>query len=129
MPEMSFARLFQHETDLLEIGAGQNLFAEGDDLNETMYVLMAGTAEIVVKGKVVEVAKAGAILGEMAMIDKGVRSATVLAKTDCKLVVIGRRRFDFLVQQTPNFALGVMSVIANRLRKSDSALSAGEAAA
>jgi CRP/FNR family cyclic AMP-dependent transcriptional regulator len=127
MAELNFATLFQHETDLLEIGAGQTLFKEGDDLNETMYVLMAGTADIQVNGTVVETARPGAILGEMAMIDKGVRSATVLAKSDCKLVVIGRRRFDFLVQQTPNFALSVMRVIANRLRRSDSVLSAPEA--
>lgn len=122
MSEMSFAKLFQHETDLLEISAGHTLFKEGDDLNDTMYVLMTGTAEILVNDKVVEVAKAGAILGELAMIDKGVRSATVKAKTDCRLVVIGRKRFDFLVQQTPNFALSVMRVIANRLRKTDGAL-------
>lgn len=119
---MNFAALFQHETDWLVIPAGLPLFKEGDDLNETMYVLMSGTAEIVVHGKVVEAAGPGAILGEMAMIDQGVRSATVMARADCKFVIIGRKRFDFLVQQTPNFALGVMRVIANRLRKTDSAL-------
>lgn len=122
MTELNFATLFQHESDLLVIPAGMALFKEGDDLNETMYVLVSGTAEILVNGKVVETAKVGAILGEMAMIDKGVRSATVMAKSDCKLVVIGRKRFDFLVQQTPNFALSVMRVIANRLRKADSGL-------
>lgn len=122
MAELNFATLFQHETDLLEVPAGQPLFKEGDDLNDTMYVLMGGTAEIMVKGKVVEAARPGSILGEMAMIDQGVRSATVQAKTDCRFVVIGRRRFNFLVQQTPNFALAVMRVIANRLRKSDSAM-------
>ena len=122
MSDLNFATLFQHETDLIEIDAGQPLFKEGDDLNDTMYVLMAGAAEIQVNGKVVEIAKAGTILGEMAMIDKGARSATVVAKSNCKLIVIGRRRFDFLVQQTPNFAMSVMRVIANRLRRSDSAL-------
>jgi len=119
---MNVATLFQHETGLLEVPAGLPLFKSGQDLNSTMYVLMAGTAEIQVNGKVVETAERGAILGEMAMIDQGVRSATVLAKTDCKFVVIGRKRFDFLVQQTPNFALAVMKVIANRLRRTDSTL-------
>ncbi len=119
---MNFASLFQHETDWLEIPAGLPLFKEGDDLNETMYVLMSGTADIMVHDKVVETAKCGAILGEMAMIDQGVRSATVKAKSDCRFVIINRRRFNFLVQQTPNFALGVMGVIANRLRRTDSAL-------
>ncbi len=124
MSELNFAKMFQHETDLLEIGAGQTLFKEGDDLNDTMYVLMAGSADILVKGKVMETAKVGSVLGELALIDKGVRTATVVAKTDCKLVVIGRKRFDFLVQQTPNFALQVMRILANRLRTTDAALSA-----
>ncbi len=124
MSELNFAKMFQHETDLLEISAGHTLFSEGDDLNETMYVLMAGTADILVKGKVMETARVGSILGELALIDKGVRTATVVAKTDCRLVVIGRKRFDFLVQQTPNFALQVMRILANRLRTTDAALSA-----
>jgi len=58
----------------------------------------------------------------MAMIDDGPRSATVNAKTDCKLLPIDRQRFNFLVQQTPNFAIYVMRVIAVRLRKTDSLL-------
>lgn len=120
--ELNFATLFQHETDLLELPAGQPLFREGDDLNSTMYVLMSGTAEVTVKGRVVETARPGTPLGELAMIDSGVRSATVMAKTNCKFVVIGRQRFNFLVQQTPNFALGIMRVIADRLRRTDSIL-------
>ncbi len=124
MLDVNFARMFQHETDLLEIGAGQALFKEGDDLNETMYVLMSGSADILVKGKVMETARTGSILGELALIDKGLRTATVVATTDCRLVVIGRKRFDFLIQQTPNFALQVMRTLANRLRATDAALGA-----
>ncbi len=122
MAELNFATLFQHETDLMEVPAGQALFREGDDMNDTMYVLVSGVAEIQVRGRLVETAKAGALLGEMAMIDQGTRSATVVAKTPCRFVVIGRKRFNFLVQQTPNFALGVMRVIANRLRRTDGTL-------
>ena len=118
----NFATLFHHEADLLALTAGEALFSEGDALNDTMYVLMSGTAEIRVNGKVMETATPGVLLGEMAMIDEGTRSATVVAVTDCKLAMISRQRFNFLVQQTPNFALGVMRVIANRLRKTDSAL-------
>jgi CRP-like cAMP-binding protein len=66
-----------------------------------------------------ETAEAGAVFGEMAMIDEGVRSATIVAKSDCKLVPIAQKRFNFLIQQTPNFALHVMKVIAKRLRHTD----------
>lgn len=118
---MNLAELFHHETDLRELPAGATLFREGD-LGDLMYVLIAGSAEISVGGRVVETAEAGAIVGEMAMIDDGARSATVVAKNDCKFVPIDRRRFNFLVQQTPNFALHVMRVIAHRLRRTDAIL-------
>jgi CRP/FNR family cyclic AMP-dependent transcriptional regulator len=118
---MHLAELFRYETDLQELAAGQTLFREGE-AGDLMYVLMSGNAGIFVNNKQVEEAGAGAILGEMALIGDKTRSATVIAKSDCKLLLIDHRRFDFLVQQTPNFALHVMRVIAARLRKTDSML-------
>lgn len=118
---MNLAELFRHETDLETLVAGQTLFNEGEK-GGLMYVLMSGTAMILVNKRIVEIAEAGAIVGEMAMIDEAKRSATVIAKTDCKLLPIERKRFNFLIQQTPNFALHIMRVIADRLRKADASL-------
>lgn len=115
---MNLAELFRHQTDLHALPAGQTLFSEGER-GDLMYVLMSGTAEIIVHQRVVETAEAGAIVGEMAMIDDGVRSATLVAKTDCQWLPIDRKRFNFLIQQTPNFAQHVMRVMAERLRKAD----------
>ncbi|MEZ4622222.1 MAG: hypothetical protein R2867_42875 [Caldilineaceae bacterium] len=50
------------------------------------------------------------------MVDHSPRSATAVAKTACLLAPIGEKRFLFLVQETPYFALHVMSVMAERLR-------------
>jgi CRP-like cAMP-binding protein len=55
----------------------------------------------------------------MALLDKTPRSATAVAKTDCKLVAVDERRFKFLVQQTPHFSLQLMRIIADRLRRMD----------
>lgn len=85
-----------------------------------MYVLMRGDADIWIGDTVVETAGPGALLGEMALINDGTRSATVLARTECQLVTIDRKRFHFLVQQTPHFATYVMEIMANRLRNMDS---------
>ncbi|MGA7750514.1 MAG: cyclic nucleotide-binding domain-containing protein [Gallionella sp.] len=118
---MNLSELFRHETNLLSLSEGQALFKEGDR-GDLMYVLMSGTADIIVHNRVVETAEAGAIVGEVAMIDDSARSATVVAKSDCKFFPIERKRFNFLVQQTPNFALHVMRVMADRLRKTDAIL-------
>jgi CRP-like cAMP-binding protein len=115
---MNLAELFRHETNLHVLPAGQALFKEGEQ-GDLMYILMSGTAEITVHNRVVETAEVGAIFGEMAMVDDNTRSATVTAKSDCKLMPIERKRFNFLIQQTPNFALHVMRVMADRLRRTD----------
>jgi CRP-like cAMP-binding protein len=58
----------------------------------------------------------------MALIDDSPRSATVIAKTDVKLVPISRERFMFLVQNTPFFAIEVMQTLVGRLRHMDTLL-------
>jgi CRP-like cAMP-binding protein len=82
-----------------------------------MYVVKEGTVDVLVGGRVVDTIGPGGILGEMALIDKQPRSATAVAKTDCKLVNVNEQRFQRLVQQTPHFALQVMRVMATRLRQ------------
>ncbi|MFA6920541.1 MAG: cyclic nucleotide-binding domain-containing protein [Gallionella sp.] len=118
---MNLAELFRHETEVKALSAGDALFTEGDQ-GDLMYVLMSGEVEIIVHERVMETAQAGALLGEMAMIEDSTRSATVIARSDCTFLPIERKRFNFLIQQTPNFALHVMRVIANRLRRADACL-------
>jgi CRP-like cAMP-binding protein len=118
---MNLIELFRHQIDFQELPAGQVLFREGDRAS-FMYVLLSGTAEIIVHDKVVETPGPGDIVGEMAVIDNSPRSATVIAKTDCRLFPIERERFNFLVQKKPEFALHVMRVLAYRLRQTDAKL-------
>ena len=113
--------IFRNETDTLAIPAGQTVFNEGDTGN-TMYVVVEGDVELLVKGKLVESLGPGGVLGEMALLDNVPRSASAIAKTACRLVEINEKRFKFLVQQTPNFALQLMRVIADRLRRMDDRL-------
>jgi CRP-like cAMP-binding protein len=53
----------------------------------------------------------------MALIDKEARSASARALTDCEIVPVDERRFLFMVQQTPFFALHLLKTIAGRLRR------------
>jgi CRP/FNR family cyclic AMP-dependent transcriptional regulator len=110
--------LFRNEEDTQPFAAGQKIFGEGDS-GDVMYVVVEGQVDLQVKGRLVEELGPGGVLGEMALIDTGTRSATAVAKTDCKLVAISEKRFQFLVRQTPNFALQLMRIIADRLRRMD----------
>lgn len=104
--------------DFEGFSAGQHIFTAGQP-GDTMYVVKEGEVEVVVNGKVVDTVGPGGILGEMALIDKQPRSATAVAKTDCKLVSVNEERFQRLVKQTPHFAIQVMRVMAQRLRQMD----------
>ena len=118
---MKLEELLVHQTDLLALSAGETLFKEGE-AGDAMYVLMSGSADIFVKGHVVEQADAGAILGELALIDKSPRSANVVATSECNLIAIDAKRFAELVREVPGFAMYVMQSMAARLRKMGSLL-------
>ena len=119
---MIFFDLFARDSDLINLKAGDVLFREGE-MGDLMYVLVKGTADITVNGKLVEQAVHGSIVGEMAMLEPCPRSATVTATSDeCTLSKIDQKRFYYLVSQTPNFATEVMRVMADRLRRCDSLL-------
>ncbi|MEO8331501.1 MAG: cyclic nucleotide-binding domain-containing protein [Gallionella sp.] len=118
---MDLVDLFRHQIDLQTVPAGQALFREGEP-GKFMYVLISGTADILIRDRVMEKAVPGTLVGEMAIIDDESRSATVMTTSDCKFLPIERERFNFLVRQEPEFALHVMQVLAARLRRTDDIL-------
>jgi len=119
---MATVDLFHAEdTELLAFRAGDTVFREGDP-GDLMYVVHAGRVELHVRGQLVDALGPGGVLGEMALIEHAPRTATATAKTDCTLVPITEKRFMFMVQQTPHFALQIMKVMAERLRRMDARL-------
>ena len=110
-----FINLFS-DKETTALSAGQFVFQAGD-AGETMYVVMDGEVEILDGSVLLEVAGPGSIVGELALIDDEPRSATVVVKADCRLVPVDRKRFQYMVQETPFFGLAVMKVLADRLRK------------
>ena len=88
---------------------------EGDPRTH-MFYLHKGKAAVIAKGREVEEVKDGGIFGEMAIIDHGARSASVVARTDCEVVAVDERLFLLLVRQTPFFAIDVMRSLVKRLR-------------
>lgn len=115
---METLSLFRNATDFESFPAGWVIFKFGEP-GDMMYVVKEGEVDIIIRDRVVETLGPGAILGEMALIDSKPRSATAIAKSDCQLVPLDKKRFTFLVQQHPYFSLHVMKVMANRLRRWD----------
>src|SRR5215813_528957 len=84
---------------------------------DVMYVVKAGTVEVRDGRRLLDTVEPGGVVGEVALIDAGERSASVIAKTDCQLLSINEEQFILLVEQMPYFALQVMRVLADRLRR------------
>jgi CRP-like cAMP-binding protein len=118
---MNTIGLFRNATDTRPFAAGATIFREGEEGHE-MFVIRNGLVEILLHDHVVATLSEGEIFGEMALIDTHPRSATARAKEDCTLVPVDERRFTFLIQQTPQFGLHVMRILAERLRKADQKL-------
>ncbi len=116
-----FFELFSNEPNIVKIKAGQPLFVEGE-AGHLMFVLTHGQAEVWVNNRVVETIQHGNIVGEMGIVAPELRSATVVALTDCDFVAIDEKRFVYLVRQAPHFAMQVMRVMAERLRHANQLL-------
>jgi len=110
-----FLALFSHATDVVTLSPGQVLFKKGEK-GDQLYIVKSGEVAIGDGNHVFETLSAGGILGEMALVDEQPRSATAHAVMEAEVIPIDQRRFLFLVQQTPFFAVRVMRVMCARLR-------------
>ena len=113
---MTKIELFQHAKDFVTFKAGERIFEAGQP-GDYMYAVVEGEVDIVSRGKVLETTGAGGIVGELALIDRSPRSASAFARSPCKLVPVDAKRFEYMVQQTPFFALQVMRIMTERLRR------------
>jgi len=121
---MNPLNLFSKSTETEAFQTGDTIFTEGEP-GENLYVVRGGEVEIQSNGVTIDTVGEGSILGEMALIDSSARSATAVAKSGCELIPVDQKRFTFLVQQTPFFAIHVMRVLADRLRKTNALVGSG----
>jgi CRP/FNR family cyclic AMP-dependent transcriptional regulator len=100
--------------------AGTKFFAENEKAGflkrDKMYLLMEGEVTLVAKGKVIGVVKAGEIFGEMAAISEMPRSATAVAKNECRVIALDDKEFLKALAVKPEFALMLMGMMILRLR-------------
>ncbi len=95
--------------------AGSVVFNK-DDPGSCMYVVQSGMIEMVIGDKVVEVCGPNEAIGFMSMIDGARRSSTARVKEACELSLIDQRKFRFMIDEVPNFALYIMGAMARRIR-------------
>lgn len=114
---MTTFEFLRHEPVIQEYRKGQTVFKEGDPGADCMFAVIEGVIEIQLGSQTVERVQPVHVFGEMGLIDQRPRSATAIAAVDSRVAVIDKKRFLRLVELTPNFALSMMQVISERLRR------------
>lgn len=116
-----FAALDERGTATQTFAAGEKIFLQ-EDAAKCLYVVRSGKVQVITYGTVLENVGPGGVFGEMAMIDGAPRSAAALAAEATEVMAIDRETFLFLIQRQPEFALRIMQLLADRLRRMNSSL-------
>lgn len=106
-------------SDELDLPAGKILCEQGA-IGREAFIILEGTAEVRRNNRKVATLGPGACVGELALLDHGLRTATVVAATDLKVLVLGVREFASLVDDVPPIAHKLMKALASRIRELDS---------
>lgn len=99
----------------VELPAGEFLFHEGDAAND-MYVVQAGRVEVIVHDSVVRQLGAGAVIGELALLTGGVRSASIRARRDTHLLRVSHDAFMSSVGEDPAALTALAGILAEQLQ-------------
>jgi CRP/FNR family transcriptional regulator, cyclic AMP receptor protein len=99
----------------VRLPAGAVLCREGETGRE-FFVLESGTVSVQVGGQRVAGLGPGDFFGELALLDAGPRTATVVADTEVRVLVVSRQEFAGLLEQEPHLAVRMLPAIGARLR-------------
>ncbi|MFP4416635.1 MAG: Crp/Fnr family transcriptional regulator [Fibrobacterota bacterium] len=109
---------------LRKFQAGQIILHEEDNENHTFFIIASGIAHVTVqtnegKNAILASLHKGDFFGEMAILDGDPRSASIIAATDCELLMLYRRSFMEILQKYPPLTIQMLMTMSRRIRKSN----------
>jgi CRP/FNR family cyclic AMP-dependent transcriptional regulator len=112
--------------DSRKVAQGETLFQAGEP-GDSLFIVRSGEIELYIKDTVgqkivLNVASAGDMFGELALLDSGARTATAVALSDTDLLVLDRGDLLLLFQKKPDAALHMLGAISGMTRKADQLL-------
>lgn len=102
----------------MSVPDGKVLAREGEPGHEC-FIITAGTARVERNGQLVATLSDGDVVGELAPLTGGARTATVTAEGPLELLVIGQREFAALLDEIPGFSTRILHELAQRMRAMD----------
>jgi CRP-like cAMP-binding protein len=101
----------------LSVAAGKVIVTEGAAGSE-FFVIISGDARVERSGKLVATLGPGAFFGDLALLDRAPRNASVIAESPMELARVGQKAFDALLD-VPGFSKKLLAGLARRLRQED----------
>jgi len=111
-------RLFRNALKTVVHPEGTTIFEEGEQ-GKSMFAIKRGRVAIMVDGVTVDTLAEDEVFGEMALLEQATRSASAVTLEETELVEIDEPQFYLFVRQNPHFALQLMQLLSERLRRAD----------
>ncbi len=105
-------------SDEISIDEGRVL-VEQDAIGHECFIILEGTAVVKRSNRKINTLGPGDHFGELALFDGGPRTATVVAETPMRVLVLGQREFAGLLDEVPGLAHKVLANLARRIRELD----------
>jgi CRP/FNR family cyclic AMP-dependent transcriptional regulator len=118
-----FSGIKPKELKKLSKRMSQRTFNEGDEITTEgqsgigFFVIEDGEASVSVGGKIIRTLGPGEHFGEVALIDSGPRSATIVASTDLRCRGMSAWEFRPFVEENPHVAWSLLETLVGRLRE------------
>jgi CRP/FNR family cyclic AMP-dependent transcriptional regulator len=105
----------------LDIDQGKEFVTQGD-VGREAFVIVKGAAQVIRNGKQIAELGPGDCVGELALLDHGPRTASLVATTPMTVLVLGPREFSGVLDEVPTLNHKMLAALAGRVRELDARL-------
>jgi len=95
------------------------ILTHADEPGDEFFLILDGTASVDVAAEKRGPLGPGAFFGEMSLLDGGPRSATIVAETSVRLLVISRQNFSELLEDVPGLTQSLLATLSRRVRQAE----------
>lgn len=111
-------KTIRRQVEEIEVEAGRVLCEEGT-VGREFFFIVEGTAAVRRGGRKIATLGPGGYFGELSLLDRKPRSATVVSDTPMTLIVLDQRRFNGLLDEMPALAHKLLVAMSQRIREAD----------
>jgi CRP/FNR family transcriptional regulator, cyclic AMP receptor protein len=113
-----YLRKIGHLLEMTQVKAGKELVRQGDT-GLDFYIIVEGQARVEKDGKKINRLGPGDFFGEISVIDRGTRLATVISDTEMTVLVVSNRSFMELLDTVPGFSRAMLGALCKYIRDNE----------